>query len=89
MLILMLVLSIAEHVVRREMTKESAMILGPGDKKLTRPSLMAIFRMFFSVKTAAIRMDGKLHRGFNEPLRPNVKAVMRYLSIPEDIFIRG
>jgi len=89
MLILMLVLSIAEHVVRREMKKESATILGPGDKKLTRPSLIAIFRIFFSVKTAAIRMDGKLHRGFNEPLRPNVKAVMRYLGIPEDIFIRG
>lgn len=89
MLILMLVLSIAEHVVRREMKKESATIMGPGDKKLTRPSLMAIFRIFFSVKTSAIRVNGTLHRGFNEPLRPNVKAVMRYLGIPEDIFIRG
>ena len=89
MLILMLVLSIGEHVVRREMKKESATIIGPGDKKMTKPSLIAIFRIFFSVKTSAILIGGKFQRGFNEPLRPNVKSVMRYLGIPEDIFIRG
>lgn len=89
MLILMLVLSVAEFVVRREMEKESATIIGPGNKKMTRPSLIAIFRIFYSVKTSTICIDGKLHRGFNEPLRPNVRAVMRYLGIPENIFIRG
>ncbi len=57
MLILMQVLSIAEHIVHREMKNESATILDPGGKKFTRPSLIATFHIFFSVKTTAIRMD--------------------------------
>lgn len=89
MLILMLILSVAEYVVRREMSKDFATIIGPGNKKLTRPSLIAIFRIFYSVETAAVSINGKLHRGLTEPLMPNVKSVMKYLGIPEEIFIRG
>ncbi|GAU79323.1 hypothetical protein F3D3_3982 [Fusibacter sp. 3D3] len=42
----MLILSVAEYVVRREMCTEAATIIGPGNKKLTRPSLIAIFHIF-------------------------------------------
>ena len=89
MLILILLLSVGEHVVRREMEKESASIVGPGKKILTRPSLIAIFRIFYSVQTIATYEKGVITREFTEELRPNVKEVMRYLRLPEEIFIRS
>ena len=89
MLILILLLSVGEHVVRREMEKESASIVGPGKKILTRPSLIAIFRIFYSVQTIATYEKGVITREFTEELRPNVKEVMRYLGLPEEIFIRN
>lgn len=89
MLILILLLSVGEHVVRREMEKESASIVGPGKKILTRPSLIAIFRIFYSVQTIAKYEKGVVTREFTEELRPNVKEVMRYLGLPEEIFIRS
>ncbi|MDO9592055.1 MAG: IS1634 family transposase [Erysipelotrichaceae bacterium] len=89
MLILILLLSVGEHVVRREMEKESARIVGPGNKILTRPSLIAIFRIFYSVQTIAEYEKGVAKREFTEELRPNVRDVMRYLGIPEEIFTRN
>ena len=88
-LILMVLLSIAEHVVRRELASEKTLIIGPGKVKMTRPSLIAIYRIFHSVSTVSIIMDGHRQRGFTEPLEPNIKKVLAYLGIPESIYIRG
>lgn len=89
MLILMLILSVAEYVVRRELKAENRTIIGPGKVKMSRPSLLAIYRIFFSVVVSTVTIEKKVYRGFNEPLRDNVRTVMRCLGIPEDIFIRG
>jgi transposase len=89
LLILMLLLSVAEYVVRRGLDKDSATILGPGKVKMSKPSLLAIYRIFFSVATSTVTINGIMHRGFTEPLGDNVCTVMKYLEIPEDIFIRG
>lgn len=89
MILLMLLLSIAEYVVRRELAKENTFIIGPGKVKMNKPSLLAIHRIFYSVATASVTIDGLVHRGFSSELAPNIKTVMRYLGIPENIFIRG
>lgn len=89
MLILMVILSVAEYVVRRELKRDKANIIGPGKVKLTRPSLVAIYRMFYSVQTAAIIVSGVKQRGFTKPLADNIKTVLRYLKIPENVYIRG
>ena len=89
MLILILLLSVGEHVVRREMEKESTNIVGPGKKILTKPSLIASFRIFYSVQTIAEYEKGVVKREFTEEFRPNVRTVMRYLGIPEEIFTRN
>lgn len=89
MLILLVILSVAEYVVRRELAKENATIIGPGKKIMTRPSLMAIFRMFYSVQTASVSINGTVHRGYSEALRDNVSTVMRYLGLSENLFTRG
>lgn len=89
LLILMLILSIAEYVVRRGLKKDQNTIIGPGKKVMPRPSLQAIYRIFFSVVTSTVTINGEIHRGYNEPLKENVRTVMKYLEIPEDLFIRG
>lgn len=89
MLILLLILSIAEHVVRRELATQSSYIIGPGKVKMPKPSLIAIYRIFYSVITSTVTINGQIHRGYNQPLKDNVKTVMRYLGIPESLFIRG
>lgn len=89
MLILMLILSVAEYVVRRELKAENKTIIGPGKIKMSKPSLLAIYRIFFSVVVSTVTIDKKVYRGLNEPLRDNVRSVMRYLGIPEDLFIRS
>ena len=89
MLILMLILSVAEYVVRRELESEKKTIIGPGNVKMSRPSLVAIHGIFYSVVTSTVTIGKVVHRGYNKPLRDNVRTVMRYLGIPEDLFIRG
>lgn len=88
LLILMVILSVAEHVVRRELAKEKEIIIGPGKVKMTRPSLIAIYRIFYSVTTVSILLNGDKQRGFTKPLAPNVKRVLECLEIPESIYIR-
>lgn len=89
LLILMVILSVAEHVVRRELAKEKEIIIGPGKVKMARPSLIAIYRIFYSVTTVSILLSGQRQRGFTKPLAPNVKKVLECLEIPESIYIRG
>jgi transposase len=89
LLILMLLLSVAEYVVRRELAKDKVMIIGPGKVKMTRPSMIAIYRIFYSVVTSTVTINGVIHRGYNKPLADNIQIVMKHLGIPQDIFIRG
>jgi len=46
MLMTLMILSVMEHVVRREMQKEELEIIGPGKIKMKTPSLVAILRLF-------------------------------------------
>ena len=49
MLITLMVLSIAEYVVRRELEKDNSFIIGPGKIKMTKPTLRAIYKVFHTV----------------------------------------
>lgn len=89
LMLLMLLLSVAEFVVRRELKKENKTIVGPGKKVMNRPSMIAIYRVFYSVVTSTVTINGKMHRGLNKPLKNNVKTILNYLGIPEDIYYRG
>ncbi|MDN5299527.1 MAG: hypothetical protein PWP51_2080 [Clostridiales bacterium] len=65
MLILMLMLSVADFVVRRGLKQDKKHIIGPGKVRMTRPSLMAIYQVFYSVVTSAVTINGVMHRGLN------------------------
>jgi len=89
MLITIMMLSVAEFVVRRGLEADKAFIMGPAKVKMPKPSLHAIYSVFYAVKTTKIIIGGQAHRGLSQPLRDNVKTIMKYLGIPETIFIRG
>lgn len=89
LLLLMLLLSVAEFVVRRELEKEDKSIIGPGKKVMARPSMIAIYRIFYSVATSAVSINGVVHRGLQKPLKDNVQTILQILGIPEDIYYRG
>lgn len=89
LLLLMLLLSVAEFVVRRELVKENKSIIGPGKKVMNRPSMIAIYRVFYSVATSTVSINGVVHRGLQKPLKDNVQTVLQILGIPQDIYYRG
>ncbi len=89
LLIAVMTLSVVEYVVRREMAKNNEMIIGPGKVKMTKPSLIAIYRIFYSVLTTTYHDSVNTQRDFTRPLKDNIKTVLRCLGIPEEHFIRG
>ena len=86
-LISMMILSVAEHVVRREMKAEGEMIIGPGGIKMKQPSLVAILGVFNT--GTAIKMfilEGKKYRSLARPLNESHKKILKYLGIPDSVF---
>ena len=86
-LISMMILSVAEYVVRREMKSEGATVIGPGGIKMKQPSLVAILRIFN--KGAAVKVftvEGKKYRTLAQSLKESHKKILRYLGISEKVF---
>ncbi|TCP96968.1 hypothetical protein [Serpentinicella alkaliphila] len=82
-------LSVAEYVVRREMAKNEEVIIGPGKVKMTRPTLVAIYQIFYSVQTIVYHAGAQTQRDFTRPINNSIKTVLRCLGISENIFIRS
>ncbi|MHB1394962.1 MAG: IS1634 family transposase [Clostridia bacterium] len=90
MLISILMLSIAEHVVRRGMKENDEIIIGPGKVKMKNPTLQAIYSVFYSVRVRVNQLsDGKIVRQLVQPLRDNVLIVLKHLGISKDTFTKG
>jgi transposase len=86
-LISMMILSVAEYVVRREMKSEDEMIIGPGGVKMKRPSLVAILGVFSTgTGVKVITLEGKKYRSLSRPLKESQKKILRYLGISENVF---
>lgn len=90
MLICMLILSIAEYVVRRGLANDDDTVIGPGKIKMKRPTQRAIYDMFYDVFVRVIRHPDKpWERSYAAPLNESLKKVLKYLNITENTFIRG
>jgi len=89
MLMVILLLSVAEYVVRREMKKAGVTIAGLGKRQVSRPTLFAIYTIFYSVRVNLYENNGRIERRLAHPLYDNVKTVLGCLGIPEDTFTRG
>lgn len=90
MLICILMLSLAEYVVRRGLSQDGDHIIGPGNVKMKRPTQRAIYDIFYAVRIRVICYpDRPWERSFSRPLNDSLKKVLKYLNIAEKTFIRG
>lgn len=90
MLICMLMLSLAEYVVRRGLSQDNDQIIGPGKIKMKKPTQRSIYRIFHAVYIRVIRYPDKpWERSYACPLNNSLKKILHYLNIPENAFIRG
>lgn len=55
MLLCMLMLSLAEYVVRRGLHQDNDVIIGPENRKIKRPTQRMIYEIFFSVRIRLVR----------------------------------
>lgn len=86
-LISMMILSVAEYVVRQEMKSEREIIIGPGSIKMKQPSLVAILGVFNTgTGVKVITFEGKKYRSLARPIDESHKKLLKYLRIPEGIF---
>ncbi len=86
-LISMMILSVTEYVVRREMKAKGEKILGPGKVKMTQSTLWAILEVFkVGIGVKVYFLNGKKHRCLARPLKDNHKKLLEYLDINENIF---
>ncbi len=88
-LISIMVLSVAEHVVRRGLKKDNDKIIGPGKIKMSHPTLVAIFSIFINVRIRVVQIGKRTEREFVRPLNDSILKVLKYLDIPESIFVQG
>lgn len=86
-LISMMILSVAEYVVRKEMKDKNIKILGPGKVKMAQPTLWAILEVFnVGIGVKVYSLKGKTHRCLSRPLKENHKTLLECLGIDENIF---
>lgn len=86
-LIGLMILSVMEYVVRRELKKDNLSIIGPGKIKMSRPSLRAIMGIFEFVSVILIKNKEMYQRMLQKPLKDNQSIILRYLGLDESIFI--
>lgn len=89
MLITLMILSVAEHVVRRGLEKDNDFILGPGKIKMKTPTLKAIYGVFYSVQTKKLVTKSDTQRALSRPLTESVEKILTYLKIEESALISG
>ena len=64
MLISLMILLVAEHVVRRGLKNDADYIIGPGKIKMNTPTLKAIYGVFYSVQIKKISNKRRNTKGF-------------------------
>ncbi|MHB1392167.1 MAG: hypothetical protein ACYCYE_03645 [Clostridia bacterium] len=64
-------------------------IIGPGRVKMTKPSLVAIYQIFYEIQTIVYHAGLTTQRDFSHPPNDSIKTVLRCLGIKESSFIRG
>ena len=56
---------------------------------MSHPTLMAIFSIFINVRVRVVQVGNETQREFVRPLNDSILKVLKYLGIPESIFIQG
>ncbi len=87
-LIAMMVLSVVERVVRREMQAQEQTVIGPGRIRQTRPSLRIILDIFGYLPVNRVVYQGTVSREFVEDINPGQQLILDHLRLPPSMFIQ-
>lgn len=88
LLITVMILSVVEYVVRREMKKEDETAIGTGRVKMKQPTLLAIIKMMSKLSYKIVYFDdGSVDKKLNRKLSHTEEIILRYMKLDESIFI--
>lgn len=89
LLISMMILSVVENVVRTGMKENEEEILGPGQVKMKKPSLVAILGIFEYVAVKRFEINEMTYRMFLRELNYSQRIILKHLKLNEEIFLKG
>ncbi|QSZ27446.1 hypothetical protein ACETAC_00475 [Aceticella autotrophica] len=85
LLIALMILTIAEKVVRDDLKKTDDLVYGIDNRKLKRPTLTAILQIIDRVRIITYKTDGKIRRQILN-LDDSCKKIIGFLGLSENCF---
>jgi transposase len=85
-LLTLMIMSVAETVVRQGLKAENETVVGTGGFIKKQPTLLMIFRIFENVLYQCISLNGVKIRKLLKPLNACQQKIMRYLKLSDNIF---
>jgi transposase len=85
-LLTLMIMSLAETVVRQGLKVENETVVGTGGFIKKQPTLLMIFRIFENVLYQCISLNGVKIRKLLKPLNDCQQKIMRYLKLSDSIF---
>lgn len=83
-----MILSVIECVIRREMANANDMILGPGKVKMSKPTLLSIKRIMSYISYKVIKFnDNSRWRVLSRELTNSESLILKYIGLDREIFV--
>ena len=86
LLIVLMILTIAEKVVRNKLKENDDLVIGIDRRKLKQPTLTAILQIINRVRIISYKIDGKIHRKIKR-LDDSCEKILKALGISENCFV--
>jgi transposase len=83
LLIALMILSVMEYQVRKGLKEDEAIVIGPGNVKMKRPTLKAIVGIFEYMRTQRITGKDFVQRSLFKSLNDSRLKVLKYLGMSE------
>jgi len=85
LLIVLMILTIAEKVVRNNLKKNNDLVIGIDNRKLKQPTLTAVLQIINRVRIISYKIDGKIHRK-TKRLDDSCQKIIKALGLSESCF---
>ncbi len=85
-LLIIMMLSVMEQVVRKGLKEENETVVGTGKMIKKQPTQLMILRIFYNILYQCYTDNGKTMRRLIKQLNDSQAKIVRYLEIPESVF---
>ena len=86
-LLTIMMLSVMEQVVRKGLKEENDTVVGTGKMLKKQPTQLMILRIFYSILYQCYTENGKTVRRLLRPFNDSQAKIVRYLELPESVFV--